>query len=193
MRITPTLFLQGQTPMMDELDHCKRDTFELLSAYLDGEVTAAERQQVEAWLATDPEGQRLYQRLLTLKQHMQALPVPLTPCAADHLAAQVIAKANRPRRIWIWGSAGATLAASLVALLTGLIPNPLPNLQLAVTSPARLEGEPSPLLIEPAAVGLMLSLDRPPVAIPVSETAPAALGEPPAESTPKTTKAPAQE
>lgn len=56
--------------MMDELDHCKRDTFERLSAYLDGEVTAAERQQVEAWLATDSEAQRLYQRLLNLRQQI---------------------------------------------------------------------------------------------------------------------------
>lgn len=173
--------------MMDELDHCKRDTFELLSAYLDGEVTAAERQQVEAWLAIDPEGQRLYQRLLTLKQQMQELPVPLTPCPADQLAAQVITKANRPRRIWVLGSAGATLAASFVAMLTGLIPNPLPHLQLAVTSPARIEPEVSPLPIEPTAVGLMLSLDRPPVAIPVSETAPVALPEPSSEQSTKTT------
>lgn len=186
MRITPTLFLQGQTPMMDELDHCKRDTFELLSAYLDGEVTAAERQQVEAWLATDPEGQRLYQRLLTLKQQMQELPVPLTPCPADRLAAQVIAKAHRPRRIWVLGSAGATLAASFVAILTGLIPNPFPSLPVAITSPAGIEPEVSPLPIEPTAVGLMLSLDRPPVAIPVSETAPAALPAPQASSQPRT-------
>ncbi|BCX11702.1 MAG: hypothetical protein KatS3mg067_0640 [Thermosynechococcus sp.] len=173
--------------MMDELDHCKRDTFELLSAYLDGEVTAAERQQVEAWLATDSEAQRLYQRLLNLKQQLQELPVPLTPCPADHLAAQVIAKANRRRHIWVLGSAGATLAASLVAMLSGLIPNPFSSLPVAITSPARIEPEVSPLPVEPTAVGLMLSLDRPPVAIPVSETAPAALGEPSSKPTPKTT------
>ena len=31
----------------------KRGFFELLSAYLDGEVTATERKQVEEWLSTD--------------------------------------------------------------------------------------------------------------------------------------------
>jgi len=31
------------------MDMLKRDRFELLSAYLDGEVTAAQRQQVEDW------------------------------------------------------------------------------------------------------------------------------------------------
>jgi len=43
------------------MDMLKRDRFELLSAYLDGEVTAAQRQQVEDWLGNDPEVQ-LYAR-----------------------------------------------------------------------------------------------------------------------------------
>ncbi len=164
--------------MMDELDHCKRDHFELLSAYLDSEVTAAERQQIEAWLASNPEAQRLYQRLLTLKGQMQQLPVPVSSCAADYLASQVIAKAQRrPRAVWVWGGVAATLAASVVGVLNGLISNPLPGSQIAVTSPASIEPEVSPLPIEPTAIGLMLSLDRPPVAIPVSETAPAAISE----------------
>ena len=38
----------------------QRDRFELLSAYIDGEVTAAERGQIEQWLTTDPEVQCLY-------------------------------------------------------------------------------------------------------------------------------------
>lgn len=33
----------------------QRDRFELLDAYHDGEVTAAEQRQIEQWLATDPE------------------------------------------------------------------------------------------------------------------------------------------
>ncbi|MEL6165322.1 MAG: zf-HC2 domain-containing protein, partial [Cyanobacteria bacterium J06628_3] len=44
----------------------KRDRFELLSAYLDGEVTAAERRQVEEWLANDSSVQNLHKRLLSL-------------------------------------------------------------------------------------------------------------------------------
>ncbi len=46
---------QGTEPM----DMYQRDRFELLSAYLDGEVTAAERRQIEQWLATEPEVQSL--------------------------------------------------------------------------------------------------------------------------------------
>ncbi len=40
----------------------KRDRFELLSAYLDGEVIAAKRQQIEDWLRNDPGVQYLYVR-----------------------------------------------------------------------------------------------------------------------------------
>lgn len=161
---------------MDQRDHCQWDHFERLSAYLDGELTVAQRQQVEQWLATDPEAQRLYQRLLTLKALLPQLPVPTSPCPADYLAAQVIAKAQcRPRAVWVWGGIGATLAASVVGILNGLILNPLPRPQVAITSPASLNPEASPLPIEPTAGGLMLSLDRPPVAIPVSKTAPTAM------------------
>jgi hypothetical protein len=45
------------------MDMVKRDRFELLSAYLDGEVTATERKQVEEWLANDASVQCLYARL----------------------------------------------------------------------------------------------------------------------------------
>jgi anti-sigma factor RsiW len=43
--------------MLDVLDNnpenSELEKFELLSAYLDGEVTAAERKQVELWLQDD--------------------------------------------------------------------------------------------------------------------------------------------
>ncbi|MEO0645594.1 MAG: hypothetical protein AAFZ17_05475 [Cyanobacteria bacterium J06650_10] len=46
--------------------------FELLSAYLDDEVTAEERALVNHWLASDPEMQRSYQKQLKLKQALKA-------------------------------------------------------------------------------------------------------------------------
>lgn len=57
------------------LDVTKRDRFELISAYLDGEVTPHERRLVADWLAHDPEVQHLYRRLLMLRQAFRALPV----------------------------------------------------------------------------------------------------------------------
>lgn len=50
------------------IDMVKRDRFELLSAYLDGELTAAERRQVEELLANDQAVKCLYVRLLKLRQ-----------------------------------------------------------------------------------------------------------------------------
>ncbi len=46
------------------MDMYKRDHFELLSAYLDVEVTASQRRQIEHWLTTAPEVQCLYTRVL---------------------------------------------------------------------------------------------------------------------------------
>ncbi|MFM8202724.1 MAG: anti-sigma factor family protein, partial [Dolichospermum sp.] len=53
------------------MDMQKREYFELLSAYLDGEVTATERRQVEQWLSTDASVKCLYKRLLNLRQGLQ--------------------------------------------------------------------------------------------------------------------------
>lgn len=157
---------------MDDLDVLKRDRFELLSAYLDGEVTPAERQQVEIWLATDSETQRLYQRLLTLQSGFQGMPAIAPTMTANRLASQVIAKAHqrRPRLLLVWGSVGAAIAAAVVGVVTNTLPGNSPMPQLAVTTSASLEPSPSP--IEPTlpenlqGLGLMLSLDRPPVEIP---------------------------
>ena len=51
-------------------------TFELLSAYLDGEVTPTQRKEVQELLAQDPEAQGLYRRLLALRQEINSLPIP---------------------------------------------------------------------------------------------------------------------
>ncbi|MCA1904262.1 MAG: hypothetical protein LDL47_05420 [Cyanobacteria bacterium KgW148] len=48
--------------------------FELLSSYLDGEVTATERSQVEEWIATDRDFALCYQQQLKL-QKMWQVPV----------------------------------------------------------------------------------------------------------------------
>ncbi|MFG6104581.1 hypothetical protein U2F10_20115 [Leptothoe sp. EHU-05/26/07-4] len=53
--------------------------FELLSAYLDDEVTAEERKLVAQWLMDDPNTQQMYQRLLMLRQAIRTAPVPSQP------------------------------------------------------------------------------------------------------------------
>jgi negative regulator of sigma E activity len=102
------------------LDMQKRDRFELLSAYLDGEVTAAERRQVQEWLATDPQVQCLYNRLLKVRQALRAIPVPSSE-PVDQTVDQVFAKLDRrPQRMFVWG--GAAIAAVFVGVLATMLP-----------------------------------------------------------------------
>ena len=51
-----------------------KHTDELISAYLDGEVTSQERAQVEQRLRTDPQWQQTLEELRTLRETLQALP-----------------------------------------------------------------------------------------------------------------------
>ncbi|MEG4225162.1 zf-HC2 domain-containing protein [Microcoleus sp. N9_B2] len=96
-----------------------RDRFELLSAYLDGEVTATERRQVEEWLTNDPTTKRLYSRLLMMQQSFQAMPVPAAEQSAQELAAKVLQRVERkPKQTWIWG--GGAIAALLIAIVSAV-------------------------------------------------------------------------
>ncbi len=99
----------------------KRDRFELLSAYLDGEVTAIERRQVENWLATDPSAQCLYARLLKLRQGFHMLSVPQPEKTVEQTVEEVFARIDRrPKLTVLWGGAGAAVAALLVGVMTGV-------------------------------------------------------------------------
>ena len=57
----------------------EEERFELLSAYLDDEVTAEERQQVAQWLMDEPHTLQMYQRLLMLRQAIRTAPVQAQP------------------------------------------------------------------------------------------------------------------
>lgn len=137
----------------------KRDRFELLSAYLDGEVSAAERQQVESWLTTDPLVQRLYGRLVNLRQSLQAMPVPAAQQSPEHTTTQVFTRLhNRNRRTVAWG--GTAVAAVIVGALSG----PFPTYLSSVNQVARIS--------QPVAQHetLMVALNTPVVEIPKAPT-----------------------
>ncbi len=105
-----------------QMDSLQRDRFELLSAFIDGEVTAAERRQVQELLATDADMQRLHSRLMKLRQGMQKLPVPAAETTAQDTAQEVFSRLDRRRnrRTVIWG--GAAIAAMVVGALSGILP-----------------------------------------------------------------------
>ncbi len=117
----------------------KRDRFELLSAYLDGEVSAPERRQVEEWLDTDAETQKLYARLLVLRQNFQSLPVPPATQSVEKTIQQVFGKLEKRRqyRSLKWG--GAAVAAVVIAALSNVVPGRQVLQMAEVSNPASSE------------------------------------------------------
>ena len=107
---------------------------ELLSAYLDGELSDAERAAVEARLASDPEAQHLLHQLRSVSQEVQALPLRL---AGRDLHDQILQRIEKEkpaekvsllpgdampritvfqtRRSWIWAS--LVIAAGLMIMV----------------------------------------------------------------------------
>lgn len=138
-----------------EMDNLQRLRFELLSAYLDGEVTADERKQVQQWLATDPQVKQQYAKMLKLRQGIQTLPVPSAEQQAQQIAQQVFARIDqhRNRRFIAWG--GAAIAALFMGALSGVMPQ-FPAQQIA-------ENPPPPKV---AAQPLMVALNEPVIPIP---------------------------
>ena len=149
-----------------DLDSLQKDDFELLSAFLDGEVTAAERQQVQHRLTTDVEMQRLHKRLLKLRQGfmgMENLPLPIGSQSAADLTQQVFARIDQRRRLRLgFGIGGAIAALAVGALSFVLTPNSAPSsFQLVQQpNPESSKSQPKPEL-------LMIAVNRPVIEIPM--------------------------
>ncbi|WP_310489500.1 zf-HC2 domain-containing protein [Chamaesiphon sp. VAR_69_metabat_338] len=121
------------------------ERFELLSAYLDGEVTASERQQVEAWLASDAAFQHQYRQLNQMHRAFPQMPVPSSQ-SAEALSAGVFGKidSRRHRKLsWIGGSAIAASIVAALAGLSGLFSGNSPQMQFA----ANKTNIPAPLMV----------------------------------------------
>jgi hypothetical protein len=145
----------------------QRDRFELLSAYLDGEVTASERRQVESWLATDPKTQCLYSRLLTLRQGLQNLPIAKSEQSVEQFVDQVTARLDRQPRRWMWGG------LAVAAMLVGAIFTAVPQDRYAPSIADSLDSSE-----EVPSSGLMIALNHPPIAIPNTASIPQSDSQP---------------
>lgn len=112
----------GNSPAgdMGAIDTQKRDRFELLSAFLDGEASAHERRQVEEWLATDPQVQCLYARLLKLRKGLRTIPVPASEQPVEETVTQVFSRLSRRRQkqMLVWG--GTAIAAVFIGAISGV-------------------------------------------------------------------------
>ena len=135
-----------------DLDVTKRDRFELLSAYLDGEVSPEERRIVLTWLTEDPETQCLYRRLLQLRQGFQGLcPEQWQSETSHQTATAVVNKLNQ--RLRLTCMAGMTAAAvAVIGVFSGALNNPMGRVGIA-QSPDQGES-------------LKIALDQPPITIP---------------------------
>jgi anti-sigma factor RsiW len=118
--------------MSDHDSHYELDD-ELLSAYLDGELSADERAAVEARLAADPAAQRLLHELRAVSQDVQSLPLEKVgrDLADDILRRAQAAKPHATKaesaglgetlpKITVFGSTRSWMWASL-ALAAGLL------------------------------------------------------------------------
>lgn len=150
------------------IDMVKRDRFELLSAYLDGEVTAIERKQVEEWLANDASVQCLYARLLKLRQGLRTLPVPTAQESPEATVQQVLTRLRRRSRLnWMAGS--AALAACVIGAISGLVPIGSRAPQLAQRPQTEPIQTSSASVIPPSP--LMVGLNNPVIEIPKAAVA----------------------
>lgn len=162
-------------------DNMKRDRFELLSAYLDGEVTPAERQQVLLWLEQDQTMQCLYARLLKLRRGLQCMPTPPSTASIEDTLAQVQSRIKRrPRRaVAAWG--GTAIAALFVSVMMGslTVPGALnwfgsteeaeteAITDEAITAPDTIDSEAIPEAPVPTDA-LILTIEEPVVPIPMA-------------------------
>ncbi|MBN3875740.1 MULTISPECIES: anti-sigma factor family protein [unclassified Nostoc] len=150
------------------MDMVKRDRFELLSAYLDGEVTGTERRQVEEWLANDASVQCLYARLLKLRQGLRTLPVPAAQQLPEETVQQVLSRLRRRSRLnWMVGS--AAVAACAIGAISGLVGGGSMVPQLA-QRPQREPIQTSSASIVPPSP-LMVGLNNPVIEIPKAAVA----------------------
>jgi anti-sigma factor RsiW len=94
------------------------ERFDLLSAYIDGEVSETEEQLVETWLSDDPDFRLVYQQQLKLRQLLIDLPAPIPVNSSarvetDRMVNRVMAEIERRslRRKWKLAGLGVSVAA----------------------------------------------------------------------------------
>lgn len=152
----------------------KQERFELVSAYLDGEVTPSQRREVEVLLATDPVAKHLYQRLLKLHSEFQRMPVPPKVQPVEITVDRVFARIDqRSKRNFVLG--GSAIAGLCIALISGIISNSRTNIvQLAENYNSETVqialNEPVIEIVNPNNV--MLTINDPVVQIPQPPLAP---------------------
>jgi hypothetical protein len=122
-------------------DTIKKELFELISAYLDGEVTAQERRQVEKLIASDSLARYLYNQLLQLHSNLEKMPAPPASEPVEQTIRKVYSRLDRrPKLALFWG--GTAFATLFLAMLSAIMPGSRSFLPQLATAP-----EPEPVHI----------------------------------------------
>ncbi len=146
-----------------ELENSLADSFELLSAYIDDELSPREKRQVQAKLDRDPGFKQLYTNLLTLQGQFQYSAAPPGDKSIEEIATGVFKSIDSQRR-WrkklFWG--GSAIAATVVASVSGFVPGLTPlSMKMAEINSPNVVSSP---------VMLAVAVDRPAIDIPKSVT-----------------------
>lgn len=152
----PNTSAESQNPIGKVKPQC----FELLSSYVDGEATPAERRQVNEWLDNDPEVKSLYLHLLRIRQNLQQMPVPESTEPVSETVDRFFGLLDLRRRRTMAKVGSGAIAALFVAAVSGLIPGMPSASQLAKSFDRKLESEQ-----------LTIALNRPIVPIPKAAVA----------------------
>lgn len=146
----------------------KKELFELISAYIDGEVTAKERREVEKLIATNSLARYLYHQLVQLHSNLEKMPGPSASEPVEQTVNKVFSRLDRQRRLaFVWG--GTAVAALFAAMLSGVMPGDRSFFPQLATSPQTETlqialNEPIVEIINPNAA--VLSINAPIVQIP---------------------------
>ena len=162
---------EGQKPNLSANDQYLNnhnsisDSFELLSAYIDGELSLSEKKQVQTWLDGDPEFKQLYLQLLNLQGQIKNFTIPPSDQSTAEITARVFQSLEHRRRCrtLVWGC--SAIAASVIATVSGLIPgiSPIsPQMAKVNSSPAEISLSNSMMLA--------VAVDQPAINIPKSLT-----------------------
>ena len=148
-----------------------QERFELLSAYIDGEVTNTEEQLVEQWLSDDVDFRRIYQHQLKLRQLLIDLPVPVsssvkaeTNVMIDRVFAEIDKRSQR--RKWKLAGIGVAMAA-VVGIFGSMFTfnsspqfSPVANSFKSLKVPATVTEEPILIAMEEPLVPLPKSMSN---------------------------------
>jgi Putative zinc-finger len=118
-----------------------------LSLYLDGELAAEARSEVEDHLRSCAACARHLEELAAVDAAARELPVPAPPRYFDTLPARVRARLPAPRRrtppVWMWAAAAGIVLAALAPLVFRQAVSPVPEAALTEEEPRPVAPPPT--------------------------------------------------